>query len=549
MSLFNSAIKGIGAFRDSWVNADPMQPQRMVGEFDAYSRWEARQGRYDFFWAAWQANVFRELAHSWAPAVKANYGLYQHTRNIFSPANRCVEFAVNHIVGGHLDTDAGDGEEVRSAIPIQTDNEAIRPAIANLWRDSKWQSKKSIWTRYGTSMGDVGIIVYDDPIRKRVTKRVLHPGHIKWVEYDSAGTVTSYILEQWRYDPRAPLVQNLNPTLDPRSTRRMVKYNEEAFIENGRVTYRTYLDGALFNWRGFTGDGAEMPAEWKADYSFIPLVITPHIDIGIAWGVSELHAMISKTFEVEDMASGLGDQIRKRIRAPKLLAGMSVPKGPPFPAPTDPTINALGSEKGREQLPFLFGPENAKVYDLTNDLDVPGVSTHIQSIISEIERDYPELQMDIWATGDPSGRALRVARQRTENKIQERRVGYDAAEVMSNKFALAIGGLRGYPGYEGFANADPFEAGPLDHEIAHRAVFSPDPLDDIEEGQAFWTMVGSAVTAGMPLELILEREGWEAADIDKIVKAKDEAAAKAQDQALQLKTTAVMPGDTKSSDK
>jgi hypothetical protein len=152
--------------------------------------------------------------------------------------------------------------------------------------------------------------------------------------------------------------------------------------------------------------------------------------------------------------------------------------------------------------------------------------------------------MDIWATGDPSGRALRVARQRTENKVQERRVAYDGALVQAQKYAVAIGATRGYPGYEGL-DADPREDGPLDHEVAHRPVFQPDPLDDIEEGTAFWGMVGAAVTAGMPLELVLEREGWDPGDIAKVVKAKEDAAAKAAELQASTKTTAVMPSPAK----
>jgi hypothetical protein len=32
-----------------------------------------------------------------------------------------------------------------SALPIVTENEAIRAPIAQVWRDSNWQAKKEIW--------------------------------------------------------------------------------------------------------------------------------------------------------------------------------------------------------------------------------------------------------------------------------------------------------------------------------------------------------------------------------------------------------------------
>jgi hypothetical protein len=530
---------GWGSFRDAYLNADPMQQQQGgLGDFDAFSRWEARQCRYDIFWAMWQSNAFRELAHFWAAAFKHQLGLYKHTRNIFNPVHRCVEFHVAHLLGGTLDRAAGDGVRARTAVPIETENERIRPAIAKLWRDGKFAAAKSVWTRYGACMGDAPLIVDDDPERQRVTLRVIHPGHLKWVDWDSAGNVRSYIIERWRYDPQAPPVKDLNPTVDPRGTKTMVKYNEEAFVDKGQVTYRTWKNGALYNWRGFTADGAELPAEWTVPYDFIPLVLAQHQDIGLPWGVAEPHAMLSKSVEADDQASGLGDQIRKRIRAPKLLSGMRAPTGPPFD--TRENCKPTWSETDRQETPFLYGPEGTQVHDLTNDLDVPGVSSHIKSIVEELERDYPELQMDIWATGDPSGRALRVARQRTEHKIQERRVGYDSGLVQAQKYALAIGSLRGYPGYEGFTG-DPREDGDLDHDIAHRPVFAPDPLDDTEEASAFWLMVGNAVKAGMPLEIVLEREGWDMEDIQKVVQVKEAKAAKATATQRTNTTTAEMP--------
>jgi hypothetical protein len=548
MSWFNrgsSKQTGWGYFRDAFLNADPQQmAQGGLGDFDAYSRWEGRQIRYDLFWSMWQSNFFRDQCHFWSPAVKHAFGVYKHTRSIFNPVQRLVEFHVCHLLGGHLDTAAGDGESARSAVPILTEHEPLRKPLARLWRDSRWQQQKSVWCRYGACLGDAPLIVDDDPERRRVKLRVIHPGHLKWVDLDSAGNVRSYIVERWRYDPQAIAVKDLSPTVDPRGTRVMCKYNEEAFVDKGRVTFRTYKNGALFNWRGATGDGAELPAEWQVPYAFIPLVLPQHLDVGLPWGVAEPHGLLSKVLEIDDAASGHHDGIRKRIRAPKLLAGVKAPGGPPFDT-------REGREHGggqdwdaeeRQQIPFLYGPKDCAVHDLSNDLDTPGINATIAAIMSEIERDCPELQMDVFATGDPSGRALRVARQRTENKIQERRSNYDAALVMAHKFALAIGSAQGYPGYEGLPT-DPYEDGVLDHEIGHRPVFSPDPLDDIEEGTAFWAMAKAAVSAGMPLEVFLEREGWGDDEIQAVIDSKATAAAEAM-AAMQATAAATvqMPG-------
>jgi hypothetical protein len=534
MGLWNRFMNGLSGFREGFLNADPQQARRRLGDFDEFGRFEGRQMRYDLFWGFYESNAFRELVHSWAAEVKAQFGLYRDTRNIYNPVQRLVEFWVTHTWGGCLDSAAGDGQRVRSAIPIETENEYLRPAIARLWRDSRWQTKKSLACRFGSCFGDVGIKVVDDPQRRRPTLKVIHPGKLKWIERDDDGWILSYILEETRFDPRPVNLGNLNPLLDPRATKQVVTYSEEAFVEGGKVVYRTYLNGTPWNWRGQSEDGGELPAEWTVPYPFIPLVTVQHKDIGLDWGMGEPHTLVSKVFEVDDMASGLGDQVRKAIRAPKLVTGV---RG------ASDIVNPAGSggdpSPSRQSIPLYTTPnEKAQTHDLTFNLDIAAVNDHIKRINEEIERDYPELQLDIWTTGDPSGRALRVARQRTDEKVQERRPAYDDSLVRAQRIALAIGGLRSYPGYEGLGTLDPMDP-ILDHAIGHRPVFAPDPLDDIEEGTAFWQMAGAAVTAGMPLEVFLEREGWDPADIAKITSAKEAAANKAMETIKQRQQLAM----------
>jgi hypothetical protein len=67
-----------------------------------------------------------------------------------------------------------------------------------------------------------------------------------------------------------------------------------------------------------------------------------------------------------------------------------------------------------------------------------------------------------------------------------RRAGYDSALMRAHQMAVAIGGMRGYVGYQGFS-LDSYRAGALEHSIGDRPVFAIDPLDRIEEDTAFWT--------------------------------------------------------------
>lgn len=538
MGFWGRLMVGFGAFREAYLNADTLRAQPSTAEFDAYNLWDARRLRYDLLWSFYQNNAFWQQLHRWSPALRARFGLYKNTRQIFNPVHRIGEFGATHICGGQLDKDAGDGESKRSALPIETANESIRPAIAKLWRDSRWAIKKSDWARKGTVLGDVGLLACDDTERGRPILRVIHPGHVKWTERDDSGRITAYIFEEQRYDPRRIPIQRQNPSVDPRALRRVATYNEECWIEGGKVRYRTFLNYGLFDWRKAPdgepfGTRAGAEPEWEVGYGFIPLVMVQHIDVGLPFGMAEPHALISKALEVDDVASNNNDQIRKLLNAPWAILGCTPPKGNAPGAPGEPKAQGNDPTVGNphpsrtEQNWFYFTAEKADVKPMVAPMPLEEVGKQIDRINAEIEKEYPELRYYLMnEVGDTSGRALRVARQATETKVQERRTGYDEGLALAQKMALAIGSIRGYEGYEGLDADDP-DSPSIDHSIAHRPVFAPDPLDDIEEAQSFWTMAATAVQAGAPLEVILEREGWPAADIKRMTdqKAANNAAA------------------------
>jgi hypothetical protein len=109
-----------------------------------------------------------------------------------------------------------------------------------------------------------------------------------------------------------------------------------------------------------------------------------------------------------------------------------------------------------------------------------------------------------------------------------RRAGYDSALVRAQQMAIAIGGMRGYEGYQGFG-LESYAAGDLEHSIGDRPVFAVDPLDKIEESTALWTLIKAQVDTGYPLELAMRDQGF---DEQKIKAAVDMQAEKqAQDQA------------------
>lgn len=502
-------MRGLKAFREAYMSADPTDDRDFASV-------DARRLRYALLWAFYENTAYRDI-HSFAPKLRADYGLYKHIRGIHNPAYRLVEFHVTHLLGGALDPEAGDGKRTPSALPILTDNSALRPAIARLWRDSNWGALKPIWTRYGAGLGDVGLQVIDDPVRERVYLKVVHPASIRDVELDTWGNVKAYVIEELRPDPAHAMDRFV---VNPAREVPMVRYTEIAMRDDDDVVYQTFRDGRPFDW-----SGGDQP-EWAEPYGFVPLVLTQHLDVGLDFGWSELHAGLAKFREVDDQASKLSDQVRKMVDAPWLFTGITAP------ANTPKTKSATQGEGGRQELPALYGPSGADAKPLVAPLSIGEVAERTKDLIAELERDYPELQMDIWAAGNVSGRALRVARQRVTTKIQGRRTGYDASLVKAHQMAVAIGGMRGYEGYQGFS-LDSYAGGQLDHQIGERPVFDADPLDDIEIEAEFWGAAKAAKDADYPLELFLEDRGWEQGRIKRYLDAKAARQAEAQQLAVQ----------------
>ena len=97
-------------------------------------------------------------------------------------------------------------------------------------------------------------------------------------------------------------------------------------------------------------------------------------------------------------------------------------------------------------------------------------------------------------------------------RVQQRRANYDDALVRAQKMAIHIGAVNSVPGYEGFT-ADSYKTGLLDHSIAERPVFAPDPSEKLDKETAMLKVLAEAKKAGIPLTIALRRAGWNDKDI------------------------------------
>jgi hypothetical protein len=525
-TFMNASSAAIAAWRTAWLDNDPQQAwgggTAGRGSYE-WDLWQARTMRYRLYWALYQNSAYHGLGLT--GEFKKRFGLApgSNVRHIFNPAARVGDFYQTHLMGGELDPKAGDGESELSCLPILTEHQAIRPAIATLWEDSWWQVQKDLFTLQTAVLGESAIRIVDDTSKGAVRLEIEHPGHLKWVDFDHANRrLNGYIIQKYVFDPRQEDIKDADPNTDPLTNRRLVRYTEKAWLDGNKVSYQTLLDGAPYAW-----DGED--SSWDAPYGFIPLVVGHFKQVGTLWAENAFHGGLSRFVEVDNQASCLSDGNIRDFKAPHFIAGAQAPAaaGPGIVGPSGPGAGSSvdATQSTLDSLGFIYGPIGSSAIPLTNPRDIPGMVAHIASMLDDIEKQYPELLAD---TGDFAGRvtaeAIRNARQRATAKVRARRIGPDSALVDAHRYAMAIGGFRGYKGYKGLG-LDDLAAGRLDHAIGQRPVFDIDPTDTHEEDLAFWTAIQFEVAAGVPIEYALERAGWTAKELADLDKAKARKAA------------------------
>lgn len=476
---------GIKSFREAYVSAPSI-------DADDFNSFAARRVRYEVNWAAYENTLYRKLLHSYSQAYLNQYGLGKYTRSLLSPVYRAVEFYKATIYGGALSRNASND----GAIPIDTANDPLRPAIAKLWLDSNMQALKDILPMWGAALGDVGIKIFDDETRGLVRLELVHPSTIADLELEG-GIVKGYCLQEERYEE---------------SSGKEMTYTETCERGEGEtVIFKTYAGSKGTGGKPYAWDGHE--AEWIMPFGFVPFVAIQHNNVGLDWGWAEMHAARSRCNEVDDIASMVDDQIRKSVNVFSLFSGVKKSEISPSAITSDATADK--PEPGREEMKALcVGDANAKWTPMVFPVDIVAASAQIDKIMAGLEKDYPEIRDDIF---EANARVVGVvlSRQKVERKVIQRRQNYDAGLVRAQQMAIAISGWRGYKGYEGF-DLTSYRAGKLDHAIADRPVFAVDTTSLLTAKKLEWETVNAAVLAGVPIESALRDVlGWGDEQIQK----------------------------------
>jgi hypothetical protein len=370
--------------------------------FDCDNRFAA----YNQMWAYYTNTAFEDVA-AWFKYVD-KYALYTHTRGIFNPVQRIVDFYVENIYPGVILEDGVTLKDVQNAIPIdpRTDKK-LRDAIYTLWEWSNWQDLQGVYVLNGAVTGNSFVEVVEEP--GKVLFQPHWSGHIQEVNTDTVGNVTGYHL---KYD----VVDRLK---------------KETYCYEKIVTPETieiWVDGALVDERVNT-------------YPFVPAVWVKHVNIGSDWGVPAIKTGLPAIDELNSIVSHTADHIHKQINSPRIMWTDSVIK---------PALGGGNNEitksdyDSRKDLILLKGAANGSTDTLVGNLDPATIVPLVEKIYQEIERIYPEIMFyeklrDQSIVTSVGAKSLMGD---VSKKVSRPATSYDRGTVRLCAMAVAIAGER-----------------------------------------------------------------------------------------------------------
>jgi len=472
--------RGVSAFQEAYVTLSTL-------EDDEPDEFTARRFRIEMARAAWENTRYRNIHKGWAQGLRNKYALYKYVRSLHDVTFQDTEFWVSVIYRG-LIKDNLIGGAVPLVVNEGTDEEAARASAYQLLDVSNWNAQKNIYVRSGALAGYVGLVVVDDQEREEMRLEVVPPENIYDVTLEH-GIVKGYMLVYWKED----------------ASDMTHKYTQVVSRgDNDDVTFETFTDDRPDAWTENTDATGAPRSYWTEPYGMIPFVLAKQIDNGGKWGVAELQPLLSKILESDDLGSMVDDQIRKMVNPTALLAGVT--KRDIETTTKDATADK--PQPGREETKVIYSENAAATWQpMVFSLDIAQSRERINDIVSAMKREYPELD-NIWESGaDASGKALRVRREPVIAKAIDRRSNYDTALLSAIRMGLAIGGWRGYDGYEGF-DLTSYSAGKLGISIDERDIFLKDPADELAEKNGFWTTWAAVANSGVDFVTFAREYGW-----------------------------------------
>lgn len=416
-----------------------------------------RLAAYALLWSYYTNSAFDDLA-LWQ-SYRARNRLYRQTRPIYNPARRLVDFYAGTVYQGRWTSRPQEMTQPNAAIPWATETPLdLLDAIGQLYTWSNWASQKALMLRYGAALGDVLVIVADDPQRGKVYLDTIWPGNVAAVTLNPAGDVTAYTLEY---------------AITDAATGQTYTYRREV----DKDAIRTYRDDQPHGYD-------DQPAEAENPYGFVPATWTMHTPTGGSHGEPALRN-IAKIDELNSLAAHALDQAHRILEAPILITGDNISAAGITPSRSGPTTSSASAGRSPDpgDIKAITAASGGDIK--TTRLDPGEAIEHIDHLLKEIEADHPEIGMyqQLRNMTQVSGPAADRLFGDVASLVNEARTQYDRSTVKLFQMAVAIAGWRVQAGawpaptaqqakFAGY-NLDSYATGDLDLDIQSRPLIMP----------------------------------------------------------------------------
>jgi len=244
---------------------------------------------------------------------------------LFTPFGRAVRIDVALIPGGW-----------------RLKNPELHDAQAALFQASKWATAGDLFVKYGVAMGEAGIRIVDDRVKKNVYMMPVRPDTYIIKRASMYDTTPALALFVYSLDNETELAEVLEPT---------------------RV--RTFINGQL---TGVAG----RPAQYPNKLGFVPMTVAMHDD-GEGRGEPTFDDAMAALAQVNQQASYMAGIIKRHA---------------------EPQWAAFGAEPGdleKSGDTVWFFPEGSDIKAVLAAVDFNGLLEFIREIKADMKESLPEL--------------------------------------------------------------------------------------------------------------------------------------------------------------
>lgn len=400
---------------------------------------------------------------------KIDQRLYKHIKGVYNPVYRLIEAYVSKVYGGMLDLDKLDS----GSFPVQNADDALRDLLRQQLVHANWRANKSLYVRQGAKYGDIFFKVVDHTTRGRTQIELLRPDYVKDFEKDSDGRIERIIIE---YD-RMPEDESYIPGREEKAKKPYL-YTEIITPDS----FSTFKDGEPFAYvNDFEGNPQK---EWKNDYGIVPVNHVMHRDEGVEWGAAAFNNSLDKIDELNHQASLLNAAIQKSIDVTWLMIGFNN---------IDEKTLFNTDEKDDMKVLLAAGatPADVDVKPLVPNINIADTLANIKALQDELERDMPELAMyRMRENPQQTATGSLMANNDAVDKFQEAQGIYDAGISEALQMSIAMSGLRGYNGYQGYS-IEMFLDNGFEFYIKPRPIID----DELSKSEKVTALIGSQAPA------------------------------------------------------